>query len=111
MNDFSSVLRDGIDGSLSSRRIVTFLAFLLCATAFLANLFFGMKIEEFIFNSMSYIAMAGLGATVAEKFSSAEKISVADRDRYNYNYQHSMYNQPVYPRRGTPLPTQQDPLI
>ena len=103
----STMLCDGIDGSLSSRRVITFMAFLLCAMAFIANLFFGMKIEQFIFDSMSYIAMAGLGATVAEKFSSAERIRVADRDRY----QQPMYNQQVYPRRGTPLPRQEDPLI
>lgn len=103
-HNISTMLCDGIDGSLSSRRVVTFLAFSLCATAFIANLFFGMKIEQFIFDSMSYIAMAGLGATVAEKFSSAERVRVADRDRYDYQ-------QPVYPRRGTPLPRQEDPLI
>ena len=85
------------------------MAFILCAMAFIANLFFGMKIEQFIFDSMSYIAMAGLGATVAEKFSSAERIHVSDRDKYYY--QRPTYDQPVYPRRGTPLPRQEDPLI
>lgn len=66
----NGLLRDSIDGSLSSRRVVTFLAFLLCAIAFIANMFFGKKIDQFIFDAMAYIAIAGLGATVAEKFSS-----------------------------------------
>ena len=108
MNDMSSMLRDGIDGSLSSRRIVTFLAFLLCAMGYVLNLFCGMSVEKFMFDAMSYIAMAGLGATVAEKFSSAERTAIADRDRYNYQ---SAYGQSLYPRRGTPLPRQEDPLI
>lgn len=64
------MLADGTDGSVSSKRVVTSSAFLMCAIAFLSNLFLNMKIEQFLFESMSYIAMAGLGATVAEKFSS-----------------------------------------
>lgn len=116
MNELSTMLRDGIDGTLSSRRVITFLAFLLCAIAFIANLFFGMKIEQFIFDSMSYIAMAGLGATVAEKFSSAEKYSVQQRYTpqvsYRQEYQPTYSSQNVtYTRRGTPLPRQEDPLI
>lgn len=110
MNDFSGMLRDGIDGSLSSRRVVTFLAFLLCALGYVLNLFCDMKVEKFMFDAMAYIAMAGLGATVAEKFSSAEKFSVVDRDRYDYE-RSSPYSQPTYPRRGTRLPRQEDPLI
>ena len=116
MNSLSSLLTDGIDGTLSSRRVVTFLAFSLCATAFIANLFFGMKIEQFIFDSMSYIAMAGLGATVAEKFSSAERIRVSDRDRYEYQRsrqypQYPQYEQSTYSRRGTPIPRYEEPLL
>jgi hypothetical protein len=70
MHWIKSMLADGTDGSVSSKRVVTFSAFLMCAIAFLSDLFLGMKIESFLFESMSYIAMAGLGATVAEKFSS-----------------------------------------
>lgn len=70
MHWIKSMLTDGTDGSVSSKRVVTFSAFLMCVIAFLSDLFLGMKIEQFIFESMSYIAMAGLGATVAEKFSS-----------------------------------------
>ena len=101
MSTWSTLLQDGIDGSLSSRRVVTFAAFLLCVLAFLANLFWGMKIEQFIYDSMAYIAMAGLGATVAEKFSSR-----------NSTVQNTPQINNTYPRyRGTPLPRQEDPLI
>ena len=64
----ASMLADGVDGSVSSKRVVTFIAFLLCATGFLANLFWGSKIDSNIFNSMMYIVIAGLGFTGLEKF-------------------------------------------
>ena len=67
---FSSMLADGVTGDVSSKRVVTFIAFLLCATGFLANLFLKLKIDEFIFNAMMYIVVAGLGFTGLEKFAS-----------------------------------------
>ncbi len=70
---FNNLLNDGIDGSLSSRRVITFLAFLLCATAFIANLFWDQDISQFMFDSMIYLTMVGLGVTVAEKFSPINK--------------------------------------
>lgn len=69
-----TMFRDGIDGSLSSRRVVTFLAFVFCSIAFFANLFFDKQIDTNIFEGMMYIAIVGLGTTVAEKFSSRPKI-------------------------------------
>ena len=71
---FDTLLQDGIDGSLSSRRVVTFSAFVFCSIAFFANLFFDRKIDPVIFEGMMYIAIVGLGTTVAEKFSSRPKI-------------------------------------
>lgn len=97
MGNMSTMLLDGVDGSLSSKRVITTLAFILCATAFIANLFFGLKIDQFIYDSMSYIAVAGLGATVAEKFSM--------RSRSPYNPTPQSY------RRGTPLPRDNSPEI
>ena len=69
-----TMFRDGIDGSVSSRRVVTFLAFVFCSIAFFANLFFNKQIDTNIFEGMMYIAIVGLGTTVAEKFSSRPKI-------------------------------------
>jgi len=63
-----SMLKDGDDDTLSSKRVVTFLAFILCAIAFIANLFWKYQVEEFMFESMVYLAMTGLGVTVAERF-------------------------------------------
>lgn len=62
------MLADSVDGSVSSKRVVTFLAFVLCSVGFVANLFWGYKIDEFIYNSMMYVVIAGLGFTGLEKF-------------------------------------------
>lgn len=65
----SSVNDDGI----SSKRLVTFLAFICCTIAFFANLFFGYKIDTNLFDGMMYIVIGGLGVTVAERFASKPK--------------------------------------
>ena len=71
MKEFlKSMLKDGHDDSYSSKRVVTFLAFILCATAFLANLFLGKTITPSLFDGMMYIVLAGLGFTASEKFAS-----------------------------------------
>jgi hypothetical protein len=62
------MLSDGVNGSVSSKRVISFLAFLLCAVGFVANMFWGFKIDEFIYNSMMYIVVGGLGFTGLEKF-------------------------------------------
>lgn len=65
---FPGLLKDGHNGSTSSKRVITLFATLICAIGFLANLFFGYKVDEFLFNGMIYLAMAGVGATASEKF-------------------------------------------
>lgn len=68
----NSMLADGINGSVSSKRVITILAFVLCATAFISELFWGYKITPAIFDSMMYIVVAGLGFTASEKFAKKE---------------------------------------
>lgn len=67
------MLKDGDDDTISSKRVVTFLAFLLCAIAFVANLFWGFEVKQFMYESMIYLAMTGLGVTVAERFAPKKK--------------------------------------
>jgi hypothetical protein len=55
------------DPAVSSKRVITFLAFLLCASAFVAMVF-GYQIDQKLFDSMMYIVVAGLGFTASEKF-------------------------------------------
>jgi hypothetical protein len=69
----NGLLNDGHNGTLSSRRVVTFIAFILCGIAFIANLFWGFEVKEFMYESMIYLAMVGLGVTVAEKFAPINK--------------------------------------
>lgn len=69
MNWLTSMLQDGANSSVSSKRVVTFLAFLLCAGGFVADIL-GYKITPAIFDSMMYIVIAGLGFTASEKFAS-----------------------------------------
>lgn len=91
------MLLDGHDGTLSSKRVITFIAFVLSSIAFVANLFWGYKVEPFMFESMIYLAMVGLGVTASEKF--APKFTSTQSPM-----------QPTYYRpinrdiRGTPIP-------
>ena len=69
MNWLSSMVQDSDNGSVSSKRVVTLLAFMLCGTAFMVELFTDYEIKPVLFDSMMYIVIAGLGFTASEKFS------------------------------------------
>lgn len=68
LGSIKSMLSDGINGSVSSKRVITFLATTLVALAFVLNLFWDLTVEQFMYDSMMMIVVAGLGTTVAEKF-------------------------------------------
>lgn len=57
------------DGSPSSKRLVTLLCVLLISVGYLANLFWDYDVEQFMFDAIMYIVIAGLGIAGAEKFS------------------------------------------
>lgn len=63
----TSMLEDGHNKSISSKRVITVLAFLLCAFGFIAMVC-GYPIDTKIYDSMMYIVIAGLGFTASEKF-------------------------------------------
>lgn len=73
LSNIKSMLADGENGSISSKRVITFVATLLVAMAFVANLFWKLTVEEFMYSSMMTIILAGLGTTVAEKFAPKKK--------------------------------------
>ena len=52
----------------SSKRVITFLAFLLCATGFIAEMFFEKRVNPTTYEYMMYIVIGGLGFTASEKF-------------------------------------------
>ena len=61
------------DPTISSKRVITFLAFLLCAAAFIAMIL-GYPIDQKLFDSMMFIVIAGLGFTASEKFAPTKEI-------------------------------------
>jgi hypothetical protein len=56
----------------SSKRVITFLAFLLLATGFIAEMFFERKVNPSTYETMMYIVIGGLGFTASEKFTKKE---------------------------------------
>jgi len=64
----TSMLSDGTNNSISSKRVITFIAFLLCGMAFCVDLFTPFTVTANLFDSMMYIVIAGLGFTASEKF-------------------------------------------
>jgi len=75
----NGLLQDGHNGSLSSKRVITFLAFILCGISFIANLFWNFKIEAHMYDGMIYLTMAGLGFTVTEKFATINKTNSSEK--------------------------------
>ena len=71
MNWLRSMVSDGINGTVSSKRVITILAFLLCGYAFVADIH-GYKVSPALFESMIYLVIAGLGFTASEKFAKKE---------------------------------------
>jgi len=63
-----SMIADGGDGSISSKRVITVMATFLVGLAFLLNLFAGMVVDKNMYDSMMMIVIAGMGTTVVEKF-------------------------------------------
>ena len=59
----------GLDGEISSKRTITFMAFLCVVLAFLVNVFMQIHLEEHIFDGMLYLVMSGMGFSSFEKFS------------------------------------------
>jgi len=55
-------------GGYSSKRTVVLLGVVLITVGYLANLFGDYTVEEFMFESIMYIVIAGFGISGAEKF-------------------------------------------
>ena len=49
---FNGMLQDSHNSTLSHKRVIAFLAFVLCGMAFVANLFWGYKVDAFMFDAM-----------------------------------------------------------
>lgn len=73
MNFLARMLSGEGEDNPSSKRMITFLAFLLLATGFIAEMFFEKRVNPQTFDTMMYIVLGGLGFTASEKFVSKEK--------------------------------------
>jgi len=72
MNWFHSMLTDGTDNGISSKRAISVAAFLLCAAGFVGDLIWDKKVDPNVYEAMMYIVVAGLGFTASEKFSKSK---------------------------------------
>lgn len=71
--NIKSMFADSENGTISSKRVITMLCTLLMAVGFVANMFFGYKVDEHIFDSIMMIVITGVGITGVEKFAGAMK--------------------------------------
>jgi hypothetical protein len=71
MNIWKECISSG--SKVSSKRVVTLVAFLLMGIGFLANLFFDFTIDHKLFETMEWIVIAGLGFTATEGFTGKKK--------------------------------------
>ena len=58
--------------SVSSKRVITLLAFLLLALAFILDMFLDIKVSDKLVDVMEMLVVAGFGSTVLEKFSNGK---------------------------------------
>jgi len=59
--------------SVSSKRVITLLAFLLLALAFILDMFLDIKVSDKLVDVMEMLVVAGFGSTVLEKFSNGKE--------------------------------------
>jgi len=74
MNFLTKMLSGEGESNPSSKRVITFLAFLLLATGFIAEMFFEKKVNPTTYEYMMYIVLGGLGFTASEKFVKKENV-------------------------------------
>ena len=73
MNFLTKMLSGEGEQNPSSKRTITFLAFLLLAMGFIAEMFFEKNVNPTTYVYMMYIVIGGLGFTASEKFVSKDK--------------------------------------
>lgn len=66
VKEFKQMLSSDNSDKLSSKRVITFLAFILVSTAFISNLYFKYTVDESMYDGMIQIVWAGLGVVVGE---------------------------------------------
>lgn len=67
LGKLNGMLAEG-DGKLSNKRVITLLSTIMLVVAFVANMFFGYKIDDNILNAIMFVIIGGMGITGMEKF-------------------------------------------
>ena len=83
------------DGKLSSKRVITFIAFILVSIAFGLDLAFSIKMDALVLNGMIQIVFAGLGVTVGEHLLKKRPGGNYDGN-YDSNYDSNYNDEPNY---------------
>lgn len=73
MNFLVKMLSGEGENNPSSKRTITFIAFLLISVGYIAEMFFEKRVNPQTFETLMYIVLGGLGFTTAEKFTNKEK--------------------------------------
>ena len=73
INFITKMLSGEGENNPSSKRVITFLAFILLATGFIAELFYEKKLNPQTYDVIMYIVLGGLGFTASEKFTNKDK--------------------------------------
>lgn len=81
-----------IDNHPSSKRWMTFICLVSVLVAFFANLFWGLKMDEVIFDGIKDIAIAGLGFIGLEQFAKKTEKTVVKQTGDNENVNVLMEN-------------------
>lgn len=61
------------EGKISTKRLISLLAFVMMCVGFIANLFWDFTIEDHIYKAMEWIVEIGMGTIVAERFGGSSK--------------------------------------
>lgn len=72
MNFLVKMLSGEGEQNPSSKRVITFMAFILLAIGYIAEMFFEKNINPQTFETMMYIVIGGLGFTASEKFTNKD---------------------------------------
>lgn len=68
-HNLKTMLADSDDiSALSTKRVVSVLAFFCCMVGFFVDLFTNLQISSELYSSMMWVAIAGMGFTGFEKF-------------------------------------------
>ena len=73
MNKFLKSLLSS-DGRVSSKRLITLLAFIVIAGGFVGNMIWKYTIDAGIFDNLTYVVLGGLGFTASERFGKKDTV-------------------------------------